>query len=207
MKISKLFAGLVLAASLCAGSAFAQSADASGLAGTELAGAQSAAASAGQSSGHSPFFVGGLLGFGSGTGVGTERGLGLRQIEPVIGLWYPGGCFFRAGYGFYSFNSDDLDGESLEVEHSNLDVEIGLQLIGDLYIVGNFSRNKELSDIGDVTWNEWGVGVGSILTMLSRTLLYADIGYRWVLEHFDPFLNKDISGSRFQLNVGFAVFI
>ena len=39
---------------------------------------------------HVPIFLGGALGFGSGTGVGKERGLGLRQIEPMIGFWYPG---------------------------------------------------------------------------------------------------------------------
>ena len=37
-----------------------------------------------------PLILGGALGFGSGTGVGTERGIGLYQIEPMIGIWYPG---------------------------------------------------------------------------------------------------------------------
>ena len=47
-----------------------------------------------------PLFLGGALGFGSGTGVGASQGLGLRQIEPMIGVWYPGLGFLRVGYGF-----------------------------------------------------------------------------------------------------------
>ena len=44
-----------------------------------------------------PLIVGGALGFGSGTGVGSDRGIGLRQIEPMIGIWYPGLALFRVG--------------------------------------------------------------------------------------------------------------
>jgi hypothetical protein len=76
-----------------------------------------------------------------------------------------------------------------------------------LYVVGNFSRAKELSDVGDVSWNEWGAGFGTIFSIFSKTMLFADVGYRWVLDHYDPFLNKNVSGSRLQMNLGFITYI
>jgi len=189
---------------LCCGSAFAQSTG-SGQSQTSQAGAVAAGnPSAGI---RTPLFLGGALGFGSGTGVGTERGLGLREIEPMLGLWFPHVAFFRAGYGFFDFDAENDDGTDVNIEHSNMNVELGIHVMGDVYAIGNFSRVKELSDEGDVSWNEWGVGFGSLVNIFSKTLLFAEIGYRWVLEHYDPFLNKSVSGSRLQLNVGFAAYI
>lgn len=144
---------------------------------------------------------------GSGTGVGTDRGLGLREIEPVLGIWFPHVAFFRAGYGFFDFKGEGDGGENIEVEHTNMNVELGVHVMGDVYFVGDFSRVKELSDEGDVNWNEWGASVGTIVNIFSKTLLFAEIGYRWVLDHYDPFLGKNVSGNRLQLNVGFAAYI
>lgn len=192
----------MVALAFCLGSSFAQApADATSAA------AAPANPAAGSMSFLTPFFLGGALGFGSGTGVGTERGLGLRQIEPMIGLWYPGLGFLRVGYGFFDFEEDAEKGEDYKVEHSDFDVEVGLHLLGLFYVVGNYSRARDLSDMGDVSWNEWGVGFGSIINIFAKTMLFADVSYRWVLEHYDPFLDKDVSGSRIQLNLGFAAMI
>lgn len=152
-----------------------------------------------------PLFVGGALGFGSGTGVGNDRGIGLRQIEPMFGVWYPGLGYLRVGYGMFDYKeSADI---KIEVEHSELNFELAAQLFGDAYIAGNYSRVKELSDLGDIAWNEWGLGVGSMLSIFSRTILFAEVGYRWVLSHYDPFENKKVDGGRLQLNLGFAAFV
>ncbi|SHI59308.1 hypothetical protein SAMN05720471_10442 [Fibrobacter sp. UWP2] len=192
----------MVALAFCLGSSFAQApADATSAA------AAPADPAAGSMSFLTPFFLGGALGFGSGTGVGTERGLGLRQIEPMVGLWYPGLGFLRVGYGFFDFEEDAEKGEDYKVEHSDFDVEVGLHLLGLFYVVGNYSRARDLSDMGDVSWNEWGVGFGSIINIFAKTMLFADVSYRWVLEHYDPFLDKDVSGSRIQLNLGFAAMI
>ncbi len=192
----------MVALAFCLGSSFAQApADATSAA------AAPADPAAGSMSFLTPFFLGGALGFGSGTGVGTERGLGLRQIEPMIGLWYPGLGFLRVGYGFFDFEEDSEKGEDYKVEHSDFDVEVGLHLLGLFYVVGNYSRARDLSDMGDVSWNEWGAGFGSIINIFAKTMLFADVSYRWVLEHYDPFLDKDVSGSRIQLNLGFAAMI
>ena len=202
MKRLSILKVLMVALAFCLGSSFAQApADATSAA------AAPADPAAGSMSFLTPFFLGGALGFGSGTGVGTERGLGLRQIEPMIGLWYPGLGFLRVGYGFFDFEEDSEKGEDYKVEHSNFDVEVGLHLLGLFYVVGNYSRARDLSDMGDVSWNEWGVGFGSIINIFAKTMLFADVSYRWVLEHYDPFLDKDVSGSRIQLNLGFAAMI
>lgn len=154
-----------------------------------------------------PFFLGGALGFGSGTGVGSERGLGLRQIEPMIGVWFPGIGYLRVGYGFFDYQEDDDGEDKYEVEHSDFDVELGLHFMGFLYAKGSYSRVKELSDLGDVAWNEWGAGFGSVINIFAKSMLFAEVEYRWVLEHYDPFLEKDVNGSRLQMNIGFVVYV
>lgn len=178
-----------------AASTAANSADASG----------TQAASSGTSI-RTPLVVGGFLGFGSGTGVGAERGLGLYQVEPIIGLWYPHLGFLRVGYGFYDYSSKTED-TKYEVEHTDLDIKLGVHLLGEVYVTGMYSRVSELSDIGDVAWNEWGVGGGSMLLFFSKTMLYAEVCYRWVLKHYDPFQDKSIKGGRVQMNIGFAAYV
>lgn len=193
MKIFKKISLLLL---LCASFALAQ--------GTAPAGASTGASTTGI---HYPFFVGGALGFGSGTGVGADRGIGLRQIEPMLGIWYPGLGYFRVGYGFFDYEEDADDGEDYEVEHSDFDLELGVHVFNILYVTGSYSRVKELSDLGDVAWNEWGAGFGSLLNIFAKSMLFAEISYRWVLDHYDPFLDKKVSGSRLQFNIGFAAYV
>lgn len=203
--MKKILLGAVCALMFCFGTVAAQT----NSSGASAASASSGAASqASQTTGiHTPLFIGGMLGLGNGTGVGSDRGLGLCEIEPVFGIWFPHVAFFRAGYGFFDFYGESDDGEDVDIEHVNMNVELGAHVMGDVYVVGVFSRVKELSDEGDVSWNEWGVGIGTIVNIFSRTLLYAEIGYHWVLDHYDPFLDKNISGNRLQLNVGFAAYV
>ena len=156
---------------------------------------------------HYPLFLGGAVELGACTGVGTERGLGIRELEPMLGIWYPSVGFFRVGYGFYDYDESPEKGDSYKVEHSDLDIELGIHLLGEIYVTGVFSKVKELSDLGDVAFHEWGLGVGSLLNIFSKTMLFAEIGYRFVLEHYDPFLEKDVSGSRWQFNLGFAAYV
>lgn len=153
-----------------------------------------------------PLFVGGALGFGSGTGVGSNHGLGLYQIEPMIGVWYPSLGFFRVGYGFYNYNAED-DDTDYEVEHSGFDVELGVHVFGEVYVVGGYSRVKELSDIGDIAWNEWSAGFGTLVNIFMKTMLFAEVCYHWVQDHYDPFVDKNIDGSRIQLNFGFTAYV
>ena len=153
-----------------------------------------------------PIFLGAALGFGSGTGVGSSKGLGLRQIEPMLGIWYPGIGYLRVGYGFFDYQ-EDSENEEYEVDHSNFDVELGIHAMSVFYILGSYSRAKDLSDLGDVAWNEWGAGFGSLINIFATTMLFAEVSYRWVLDHYDPFMGKEVSGSRLQLNLGFAAYV
>lgn len=156
-----------------------------------------------------PLFVGGALEFGSGTGIGAqnERGVGFRNIEAMAGYWYPQIAFVRVGYGYSTFDETDDNDDVYSVKHHDFDVELAVHAYGDLYVKGAYSRARDLSDIGDVSWNEWGVGGGSVVNYVSRTMLFAEVEYRWVLEHFDPFLNKKVKGTRLQFNLGFAVYV
>ena len=153
-----------------------------------------------------PLILGGALGFGSGTGVGSDRGIGLYQIEPMIGAWYPGIGFLRVGYGFFEYQ-EEADHEKYEIDHSMFDVELGLHAMSVFYLLGSYSRAKELSDLGDIAWNEWGAGFGSLINIFATTMLFAEVSYRWVLEHYDPFMGKEVKGSRLQLNLGFAAYV
>ena len=166
----------------------------------------SAPASAGTSM-RWPLFVGGSFGLGSGTGVGDGHGVGICQIKPVIGAWMPGLAFVRLGYGFSSYEEKDNENHKTEAETSDFSVDLGLHLFSEFYVMGSYSRASALSENGDIAWNEWSVGFGTFWIVFSRTFLTLDIGYHWVREHYDPFIEKDVSGGRWQMNLGFSVFV
>lgn len=175
--------------------------------GTSFAQAE-AVAGGGEGTGiHLPLFLGAALGFGSGTGVGNDRGLGLRQLEPMFGVWYPGIGFARVGYGFFEYQETPEVGKKIAVDHSDFDIELGAHLFGIFYLMGAYSRAKELSDLGDVAWNEWAGGFGSLINIFAKTMLFSEISYHWVNKHYDPFQDKSVTGSRLQFNIGFAAYV
>lgn len=154
-----------------------------------------------------PLFLGGSFGLGSGAGVGDGNDVGVCEIKPMIGAWLPGIAFIRLGYGFSSYNEKDDDGKKSEIENSNFSIDIGAHILSEFYVTGSYSRANALSENGDVSWNEWSAGFGTFWAVFARTFLTLDIGYHWVREHFDPFLDKRVSGGRIQMNVGFIVFV
>jgi hypothetical protein len=154
-----------------------------------------------------PLFVGGSFGLGSGTGVGDGHGVGICQIKPMIGAWMPGLAFVRLGYGFSSYEEKDNENHKIEAETSDFSVDLGLHLFSEFYVMGSYSRASALSENGDIAWNEWSAGFGTFWIVFSRTFLTLDIGYHWVREHYDPFIEKDVSGGRWQMNLGFSVFV
>jgi len=154
-----------------------------------------------------PLFLGGSFGLGSGAGVGDGHGVGVCQIKPTLGAWMPGLAFARLGYGFSSYEERDGENKKTEVETSDFSIDLGVHLLSEFYVMGSYSRVSALSENGDIAWNEWGVGFGTFWIVFTRTFLTLDIGYRWVREHYDPFIDKDVSGGRLQMNLGFAVFV
>ena len=154
-----------------------------------------------------PLFLGGSFGLGSGAGVGDGHDVGICQIRPMIGAWLPGVAFVRLGYGFSSYEERDNEDRKNDVETSNFSVDLGAHLLSEFYVMGSYSRVSALSENGDIAWNEWSVGFGTFWIVFSRTFLTLDIGYHWVRKHYDPFIDKSVKGGRFQMNLGFAVFV
>ena len=154
-----------------------------------------------------PVILGGSFGLGSGAGVGDGHDIGLCEIKPMIGAWIPGLAFVRLGYGFSSYEESDSENQKNEVESSNFSVDLGAHLFSEFYVMGSYSRVSALSEKGDIAWNEWSVGFGTFWIVFSRTFLTLDIGYHWVREHYDPFIDKNVKGGRLQMNLGFAVFV
>ena len=153
-----------------------------------------------------PLILGGSFGIGSGAGVGDGSSVGLCNVRPMLGAWIPGIAFLRLGYGLSSYEEQNDDKKN-EVETSSFSVELGAHLFSEFYVVTSYSRVNALSANGDIAWNEWSAGFGTFWNVFSRTLLTLDIGYHWVRKHYDPFIDKDVSGGRMQMNVGFAVFV
>ena len=154
-----------------------------------------------------PLFLGGSFGLGAGAGVGDGTEVGVCEIKPMLGAWLPGYGFVRLGYGFSSYNEKDDDGKKSEVENSNFSVDLGAHVLSEFYMVGSYSRANALSENGDVSWNEWSLGFGTLWPVFSKSFLTFEIGYHWVREHYDPFLEKTVSGGRIQMNLGFIVFV
>jgi len=154
-----------------------------------------------------PLFLGGSFGLGSGAGVGDGHDVGICQIRPMLGAWLPGVAFLRLGYGFSSYEERDNEDRKNDIETSNFSVDLGTHLFSEFYVMGSYSRVSALSENGDIAWNEWSVGFGTFWIVFSRTFLTLDIGYHWVRKHYDPFIDKNVKGGRFQMNLGFAVFV
>ena len=154
-----------------------------------------------------PLFLGGSFGLGSGAGVGDGHDVGICQIRPMLGAWLPGVAFLRLGYGFSSYEERDNEDRKNDIETSNFSVDLGAHLFSEFYVMGSYSRVSALSENGDIAWNEWSVGFGTFWIVFSRTFLTLDIGYHWVRKHYDPFIDKNVKGGRFQMNLGFAVFV
>ncbi len=154
-----------------------------------------------------PLFLGGSFGLGSGAGVGSGNNVGVCEIKPMLGAWMPGLAFVRLGYGFSSYEEKNDDDKTSEIENSNFSVDLGVHILSEFYLMGSYSRVNALSENGDVSWNEWSVGFGTFWIAFSRTFLTFDVGYHWVRKHYDPFLDKNVTGGRMQVNLGFAVFV
>lgn len=165
-----------------------------------------AAASAGVMNMRFPLFLGGSFGLGSGAGVGDGSSVGLVNVRPTFGVWLPGIAFMRLGYGFSSYEEKGEDDKN-EIETSNFSVELGAHLFSEFYVMSSYSRVGALSKNGDIAWNEWSLGLGSCWFVFSRTMLTLDVGYHWVREHYDPFVDKNVSGGRIQMDIGFVVFV
>lgn len=154
-----------------------------------------------------PFVVGGTVDVGTGVMNDDENGAGIVRITPFVGAWLQGLGYLRVGYGLYDFESNPDGGEKVSVEHRDFSVMLGVTVFSGPYIQGSYTRAKNLSKIGDVSWNEFGVGLGTNFILSASAALVTEIEYRWVLSHYDPILEETVSGSRLQLHFGFVVYV
>lgn len=154
-----------------------------------------------------PIIVGGTIETGTGVMADDEQGTGIVRITPQIGAWIMGLGYFRVGYGLYNFTVHPDEDEKETVRHRDISLQLGIALGTGPYLEGSYTRAKNLCDLGDVAWNEWGVGLGTMFNIGASSALVMELEYRWVLSHYDPLQEEKINGSRLQLNLGFVVYV
>lgn len=165
------------------------------------------AAPVGASGNKAPFIVGGLLETGSGLMADGTQGIGLVRITPMVGVWLNRLGYFRLGYGLYNYTQEPDDGKKLTVKQRDFSAQLGLSLGLGPYLQASYTRAKNLSDLGDVTWNEYALGLGTFFQLGTKSAFVAEVEYRWVLSHYNPFAQETVSGSRLQINLGFVVYV
>ncbi|MBP5247104.1 MAG: hypothetical protein J6Z31_04530 [Fibrobacter sp.] len=156
-----------------------------------------------------PIVVGGVAETGYGILNDGTDGAGLNRMTPFIGAWINGIGYCRLGYGLYDYSRTDSEGDHVSVESRAFSATLGASLggSGKPYLVGSFTRAKQLSNVGDVTWYEWGVGGGATFQLISTAAIVTELEYRWIRSHYDPVKELRVSGTRLQFNVGFVVYV
>jgi len=104
---------------------------------------------------------------------------------------------------------DHSAGTSRELESRVFGVQLGVSMGGPSrpYLIGSYTRAARLSEQGDATWSEWGMGLGAYLALSPYAALVPELEMRTVGLYYDPGRNSDIEGSRLQFNLGFLVFL
>lgn len=154
-----------------------------------------------------PVVLGGTLDLGTGVMNDDEASSGIVRITPFVGAWIQGLGYLRVGYGMYDFTSKADNSEKYTVKHRDFSVLLGIALGVGPYLQGSYTRAKNLSEFGDVSWHEWGVGLGTTFPLSPMAAIVTELEYRWILSHYDSFLEEKVSGSRLQLNLGFVVYV
>ncbi len=154
-----------------------------------------------------PLVLGGTLEVGTGVMNDDEEGSGIVRITPFAGAWIQGLGYFRVGYGMYDFTTKPDGKEKYAVKHRDLSIQLGVAIGPGPYAQVSYARAKNLSAVGDVAWHEWGVGIGTTFQLSAMAALVSELEYRWILSHYDPIIEENVSGSRLQLNLGFVIYV
>jgi hypothetical protein len=157
---------------------------------------------------HFPVVMGAVLETGSGLLESNNYGTGIARITPFAGLWINGIGFARIGISTSSKKEINLDGFSNETKRLDFSMQIGFSAIGPErpYIAASYVRNKAYSHEADLTWNEWGLGIGHRFTLSPFAAIVIEAEHRWITQHYDRLQKLDISGRRLQMNFGFVVY-
>ncbi len=157
-----------------------------------------------------PFVIGAVAETGYGILNDGSEGAGLNRMTPFLGAWVQGIGFFRVGYGFYNYSrTEKSSGEHLYVRSRALNATLGITPLGPgrPYLTGSFTHARKLANVGDVTWNEWGIGGGATFQILPTAAIVTELEQRWILSHYDPVADLRVHGTRLQFNVGFVVYV
>ena len=122
-----------------------------------------------------PFVIGGTLDLGTGVMNDNEASSGIVRITPFAGAWIQGLGYLRVGYGMFDFTSKADGGEKYSVKHRDLSVLLGISLGPGPYLQGSYTRAKNLSAIGDVSWHEWGIGIGTTFPLSPMAALVTEL--------------------------------
>jgi hypothetical protein len=157
---------------------------------------------------HFPAVMGAVLETGSGLLESDNYGTGIVRITPFAGLWINGIGFARIGISTSSKKEINQDGSSNEAKRLDFSTQIGFSAIGPErpYIAASYVRNKAYSHELDLTWNEWGLGVGHRFTLSPFAAIVIEAEHRWITQHYNRSQKLDISGRRLQMNFGFVVY-
>jgi hypothetical protein len=153
-----------------------------------------------------PLAVGGQLEFQSEhNGSAAEAEIG--RITPYVALWIPGLGQVKVGYSSVKTEYSD-NGGVIEAEERRMSLQLGAHLGGlqRPYVFGNYSRVFHYRSTGDDVWNEWGLGLGGLLSPSPWSGMFAEIENRWVEKHRSPNAIEIKSANRIQLNIGLMFF-
>lgn len=154
-----------------------------------------------------PIIVGGVLETGSGLLPEKTSHLGLVRISPLVGLWLNGMGYFRLAYAYNETTYKPENAPKINTTYHDFTSQLGVALGYGPYLQVSYTKSKQLSDVGDVTWSELGFGLGTYFQLGPKTALISEIEYRSIFSHYNPLLNEETSGSRIQFNFGFVIYV
>jgi len=143
---------------------------------------------------HFPAVMGAVLETGSGLLESDNYGTGIARITPFAGLWINGIGFARIGISTSEKKETNSDGSSMEAKRFDLSMQIGFSAIGPErpYIAASYVRNKAYSNEADLTWSEWGLGIGHRFSLSPFAAIVIEAEHRWITKHYDRLQNGSI---------------
>jgi len=158
--------------------------------------------------GNLPFIVGAQLETGVGA-MPSSVGAGVVRATPFVGAWIDGIGFVKLGVAYWQASLIDSADVDHGIEQKDLTIQVGSNFGGQgrPYWIASYTRGNSYSDKGDVSWSEWGSGIGGFFELSKMSAILMEAEYRWVGEHYDPLHDLTISGTRIQVHIGFVAYV
>ncbi len=151
--------------------------------------------------------IGGVAEIGTGHLNDHSHGSGVVRMTPFVGVWLQGLGSLRIGYGLFNYTEHPENGKKQTVEQRDFTVQLGVSAGLAPSFLLSYTRARSLSSLGDASWNEWGAGIGVKFQIIPTVAFVSEMEYRWITEYYDPLHNKDVSGTRLQMNLGFLFYV